>query len=576
MNIKTIIKLTALILLMGCGSSNGESSSFRIQPPVIESENIYFVEENTREAFQIKAIDNGSLKYYLSGGDSNLLYVDLLSGEVFFNEPTDFETKSTYNFTIIIEDSVGNRTAKDITIKVKDNPNETIIIATEHNNSLPQNSEYFITTWQTDKPGLSDNNQIIIQTIGDGYNYNIDWGDNTSSKNLTQDTKHSYNSAGVYTIRITGKFPRIFFKQNIKAKYKSDNQKLLSVEQWGDNQWSSMAYAFAGCTNMVINSVDIPDLSKVTDMHYMFYMAYNFTQDISFWDVSNIKNTSNMFYMAYYFNHDLSSWNVSNVTNMNSMFEEAHQFTSQNLSEWNVSKVIHHQGFFKNSGKNNIEPKWKEKNSNLTLAIQKAWLKEKGISLKITTNDILFINATTRLVKVSNISMDEYTNEALNFIEYAIFNISKINNPKLLTTIRFEDYDGRNIPIPPSIKLLKNGIARFDTRHNVYIYDLNTNKILLDFLRLGEQYLSFIESKDNRKIYILRHESMESPILYEFNLDTSILRASEFMYDYYIPPKPRLSDDETKIIMATISDDVELNINNLLTHDEQPRYSYPK
>lgn len=34
----------------------------------------------------------------------------------------------------------------------------------------------FITTWKTDNPGTSDDNQVTIPTDGGGYNYTVDWG----------------------------------------------------------------------------------------------------------------------------------------------------------------------------------------------------------------------------------------------------------------------------------------------------------------------------------------------------------------------------------------------------------------
>ena len=43
----------------------------------------------------------------------------------------------------------------------------------------------------------------------------MDWGDGTSSKNLTLDAKHTYAKAGTYRVKITGKFPRIYFAQNV-------------------------------------------------------------------------------------------------------------------------------------------------------------------------------------------------------------------------------------------------------------------------------------------------------------------------------------------------------------------------
>jgi len=594
---KNLSKLILLNILIGCGSSGGESSSFRIKPPVILGKNIYFVEENKREAFQIEATDNSSLKYYLSGKDSNLLYVDLLSGKVFFKEPTDFESKNTYNFTITIEDSVGNRTSKEITIKIKDDPNKNIIVSTEHNNSLPQSNEYFITTWQTNQPGVSANNQITIPTLGDGYNYNVDWGDGTSSKNLTLDTTHTYSHMGIYKVKIIGDFPRIVFHKD-----NTDNQKILSVDQWGNNIWTSMGGAFATCKNLEIYSQDRPDLSHVTSMHSMFAHTLKFNQDISSWDISHVTNIRWMFNGASAFNQNISSWDTSNVTTMDGIFNHAYKFNQdisswntslvknmdymfayaeafeQDLSLWQVDNVQSHKAFAYATADGVIEPNW-ERKSNIINAIQKTWLNEKGISLTLTQNDILFVNDTTRLVKVSDVSIGQYTHYgSLDFIEYAIFDISTINNPRLRKIIRFEEQgNSYNNIETPTIKLIKNGIARFNTNHNIYLYDLNTNTILLDFLEVGLPIIySFLENKDNKKIYFVRYESMEAPRLYLFNLDTLQLKASKDI-GYYVPQNPKLSDDETKLIVENIIDEkIELNLNELLTEDTPARYYFPK
>jgi len=201
-------------------------------------------------------------------------------------------------------------------------------------------SNDFITTWKTDNPGFTENSQIKITTSGSGYNYSINWGDGQTDLNVTGDITHTYATAGTYTVLISGDFPRIIFDNN------SDAKKLLSVERWGDIQWQSMNSAFAYCTNLVVNAIDAPDLTLVTDMSFMFRNATAFNQNINSWDVSSATNMGAMFMDANSFDQPLSEWDVSSVTNMASMFFNARAF-NQPLNDWDVSSVTNMASMFR-------------------------------------------------------------------------------------------------------------------------------------------------------------------------------------------------------------------------------------
>ncbi|WP_170309806.1 BspA family leucine-rich repeat surface protein, partial [Seonamhaeicola maritimus] len=197
----------------------------------------------------------------------------------------------------------------------------------------------FITTWKTDNPGTSNNNQITIPTNGGGYNYTVDWGDGNVTTGHTGDATHTYATPGTYTVKITGDFPSIFFNDG------GDKEKILTIEQWGNNPWVSMNAAFYGCINLQGNFTDSPDLSNVSNMALMFWDASSFNHPIGNWDVSNVTDMEFMFTNATAFNHDISTWNVSNVTNMEAMFWGASSF-NQDIGAWNVGMVTDMSAMF--------------------------------------------------------------------------------------------------------------------------------------------------------------------------------------------------------------------------------------
>ncbi|MDG4715421.1 BspA family leucine-rich repeat surface protein [Winogradskyella marincola] len=192
--------------------------------------------------------------------------------------------------------------------------------------------EPFITTWEVTNESLEIT--IPVPSSEYSYDYTIDFGDGTTMTNVASSITHTYSSAGIYTVEISGVFPAIRI-------YDSDyeNQiKLKSIEQWGDVAWQTMYRAFMRSYNLVINATDAPDLSQVTDMSYMFVHAESLNQSINHWDVSNVEDMSWMFESALVFNQPLDNWNVSNVTNMFRMFYGAVSF-NQPIGNWDVSNV---------------------------------------------------------------------------------------------------------------------------------------------------------------------------------------------------------------------------------------------
>ena len=193
----------------------------------------------------------------------------------------------------------------------------------------------FVTTW-----GATDDDLVVeIPVGGTTSNYAIDWGDRSTTTH-TAGATHTYGTAGNYTVSISGDFKRILLNGN------QDNApQLLSIDQWGDIEWSSMANAFRGASNMTYKATDAPDLSGVTDMSGMFSGATSFDGDISSWAVLSVEDMNSMFDGAASFDRPLDSWDVSKVTSMNSMFSGATSF-NRPLDSWDVSKVTSMNSMF--------------------------------------------------------------------------------------------------------------------------------------------------------------------------------------------------------------------------------------
>ncbi len=199
----------------------------------------------------------------------------------------------------------------------------------------------FITTWKTDNPGVSEDNQITIPTFsGETYDYAVDWGDGTIESNFTGDAIHTYSSPGTFKVAISGIFPRIFFRGNEDGSIKGDEQKILRIDQWGTNEWSSMSSAFAGCINLDMIATDLPNINATENFSSMFFncQALIGNSTMNQWDVSNAIWISRMFWKATLFNQPIGDWDVSQVIAMSSLFNEAASF-NQPLENWDVTQV---------------------------------------------------------------------------------------------------------------------------------------------------------------------------------------------------------------------------------------------
>lgn len=257
----------------------------------------------------------------------------------------------------------------------------------------------FITVWKPANAStqniagniVSTNTQIWFP--GKGTNFNVYWEEigfpaHNGTLNGITSTAHFQidfgtplnpnSAAATYEVKVSngnGSFDAVkFYDQTfvspnigipVLMSPLGDFEKILTVTQWGNINWTSMEAAFTDCFNLNVTATDIPDLtgvastslmfhnclsllanptvnlwntSSVTNMSYMFSQAGNFNQPLNNWNTASVTNMDWMFHYLTQFNQPLSNWNVSNVTSMLHMFHLCTAF-NQDLSNWNVTDV---------------------------------------------------------------------------------------------------------------------------------------------------------------------------------------------------------------------------------------------
>ena len=166
-------------------------------------------------------------------------------------------------------------------------------------------------------------------------------GASTTLSNERFSTQISSLTNGLtYVVEISGNFSGMV--STISGLPTGTADKLRSIDQWGDIEWTTMANAFRGYTNLTLTATDAPDLSGVTSMQGMFQESGINSVNLNHWDVSSITDMSWTFAYCPNFNGDVSDWNVSSVTTMANMFRSLSYYEdpfSGDLSGWDVGNV---------------------------------------------------------------------------------------------------------------------------------------------------------------------------------------------------------------------------------------------
>ena len=171
-------------------------------------------------------------------------------------------------------------------------------------------------------------------------NYDVVWGDGSSTTSESGIAAHSYDSPGTHEIRITGDFYNFEYNRQTSA----ERYKLKSIDQWGIIKWLTLKSSFYYCTELEYKATDSPDLSNMdasASLQNMFFGASKISNanEIWNWDVSQVKNMASMFRGATNFNANISGWDVQNVEKIYNMFNFAASF-NQPVGDWTVTNKI--------------------------------------------------------------------------------------------------------------------------------------------------------------------------------------------------------------------------------------------
>ena len=191
----------------------------------------------------------------------------------------------------------------------------------------------FVTTWKTDNPGISPDTTIVLPMMGGPYDLDLENDGVFDYVGLSGPTTCIFSSAGTHTIRVRGTYDSIRFADG------GDREKILSIDQWGTNAWTTMYRAFSSAVNLTVPATDTPDFSAVTSMASMFRYATSANPDTSGWDTSAVSDMRYMFEYATSANPDTSGWDTSAVTYMSYMFSHSSS-ANPDTSAWDTAEVI--------------------------------------------------------------------------------------------------------------------------------------------------------------------------------------------------------------------------------------------
>ncbi len=130
--------------------------------------------------------------------------------------------------------------------------------------------------------------------------------------------------------------------------YACNNLTNLNVSEWNTINVTNMRSAFQGCNKLTNLNVTRWDTSNVIQLGSIFYQCSNLrNMDLSNWNTSNLIQMYSMFtYCSNIRNVYMNNWDTSKVNTMSGLFQFCYNLVNINVSNWNTSNVVDMSAMF--------------------------------------------------------------------------------------------------------------------------------------------------------------------------------------------------------------------------------------
>ncbi len=238
---------------------------------------------------------------------------DLINDKLLFEDEIDRENKKITIGSKEIDYSTGNGNG----LKLEpDNGKEELILEYEVAAGDTIQLPYYIST------GGGDTTE---------FNFQVDWGDGTTETGITNDnistkSKHQYQNAGTYDIKIKGKYESLECSGD--AMETANYDKLKKVKQWGTTGLKYVAFSYCSNLNEIVSPTE-NSFSNLIEIRLADTSIQSIPENL----FANCPNVTNFSYLFYHC-ENLASIpanlfaNCSNVTDFSYLFQYCTNLTS--------------------------------------------------------------------------------------------------------------------------------------------------------------------------------------------------------------------------------------------------------